>query len=156
MATATVSVPALHLPSIATTTSSSQVPQCGGGGNGCTPRGRSTPPFSPYSLIFHLPCSAAVLKDGWMEKKGARVKKWYPLTSNCLDAFWRLFYFDLFFIFILFASRVRLCLMVSVHRRRRYFLLFSDPRELRYFDGEKLKGTIDMGTHPRPLPNAVI
>jgi hypothetical protein len=46
--------------------------------------------------------------------------------------------------------------MVSVHRRRRYFLLFSDPRELRYFDGEKLKGTIDMGTHPRPLPNAVI
>lgn len=85
MATATVSVPALHLPSIATTTSSSQVPQCGGGGNGCTPRGR-------------------ILKDGWMEKKGARVKKW----------------------------------------RRRYFLLFSDPRELRYFDGEKLKGTIDM------------
>jgi len=45
-----------------------------------------------------------VLKDGWMEKRGARHKKW----------------------------------------RRRYFLLFSDPFELRYFNGDKLKGTIDM------------
>jgi hypothetical protein len=32
-------------------------------------------------------------------------------------------------------------------RRRRYFILVSDPRELRYFDGEKLKGTIDMGAY---------
>jgi len=49
-------------------------------------------------------------------------------------------------------------------RRRRYFLLFSDPFELRYFNGDKLKGTIDMCISltpailfpPPPLPKCFL
>jgi hypothetical protein len=94
MATATVSVPALHLPSIATTTSAS-VPQCGGGGNGCTPRGRSTPLFLLlfFSSTYLLVVLPAVLKDGWMEKKGARVKKWYSPPRSTISVFFFLFFF---------------------------------------------------------------